>query len=198
MSKQSLGLIETVGLAAAIEAADAALKSANVGLIGYELSQGGGMAVVKVAGEIGSVQAAVAAASAAASNVNAVFSTKVIARPADGIAGLTVNGQTVGAASRMKQGAEPAEEIASQAPEKVLEAAAADQSTTGESDMDELISAATATVASFSTPKMEDIAESAKVPAEKTPAKPKSKANSKPTASKSPKRAAAGKDKQKK
>ena len=38
MIKQSIGLIETVGLSAAIAAADTAVKSANVTLIGYELS----------------------------------------------------------------------------------------------------------------------------------------------------------------
>ena len=42
MQKKSLGLIETQGLAAGIEAADAAVKSANVELVGYELTKGGG------------------------------------------------------------------------------------------------------------------------------------------------------------
>ena len=37
MSGKSLGLIETVGMSAAVEAADAAMKSANVSLVGYEL-----------------------------------------------------------------------------------------------------------------------------------------------------------------
>ena len=46
----SLGLIETVGLVAAVEAADAAVKSANVTLVGYELARGSGMATVKVEG----------------------------------------------------------------------------------------------------------------------------------------------------
>ena len=43
MSGKSLGLIETVGMSAAVEAADAAMKSANVSLVGYELTKGGGM-----------------------------------------------------------------------------------------------------------------------------------------------------------
>ena len=42
MQQKSLGLIETQGLAAGIEAADAAVKSANVELVGYELTKGGG------------------------------------------------------------------------------------------------------------------------------------------------------------
>ena len=48
MSQLAIGMIETVGLAAAIEAADVCVKSANVNLIGYELSRGNGMAVVKM------------------------------------------------------------------------------------------------------------------------------------------------------
>ncbi|PWC19028.1 BMC domain-containing protein [Brenneria corticis] len=67
MAKQSLGLIETVGLVAAIEAADAAVKSANVNLVGYELAKGGGMVTVKLEGEVGAVNAAISAASHAAS-----------------------------------------------------------------------------------------------------------------------------------
>ncbi|WP_312737973.1 BMC domain-containing protein, partial [Atlantibacter hermannii] len=66
MSGQSLGLIETVGMAAAVEAADAAMKSANVNLVGYELTKGGGMVTVKLEGEIGAINAAVAAAISAA------------------------------------------------------------------------------------------------------------------------------------
>ncbi|MGK2888239.1 MAG: BMC domain-containing protein [Candidatus Malihini olakiniferum] len=56
MAKQSLGLIETVWLAAAVEAADAAVKSANVNLVGYELTKGGGMVTVKLEGEVGGSQ----------------------------------------------------------------------------------------------------------------------------------------------
>ncbi|MFW5490644.1 MAG: BMC domain-containing protein [Desulfovibrio sp.] len=96
MSKQSIGLIETVGLVAAIEAADAAVKSANVELIGYELSKGG-MTVVKVGGDVGAVNAAIAAAAASASRVNGIVSIKVIPRPSDSIAPLIVNEETVGA-----------------------------------------------------------------------------------------------------
>ncbi|MGM3371746.1 BMC domain-containing protein, partial [Escherichia coli] len=53
MSGKSLGLIETVGMSAAVEAADAAMKSANVSLVGYELTKGGGMVTVKLEGEVG-------------------------------------------------------------------------------------------------------------------------------------------------
>lgn len=48
MPLKSLGLIETKGLAVAIEAADTAVKSANVELLGYELSKGGGWTTILV------------------------------------------------------------------------------------------------------------------------------------------------------
>lgn len=83
--KQSLGLIEVVGLSAAIEAADAALKSANVNLLGYELTKGGGLIVVKLSGEVAAINAALEAATTYASKVNQVFTTKVIARMADNL-----------------------------------------------------------------------------------------------------------------
>lgn len=84
MNAMALGLIEVVGLPAAIAAADEAIKAAQVSLIGYEKTKGGGMIVVKLRGEIGAVKAAVAAGVMAASRVGKVFSHHVIARPADG------------------------------------------------------------------------------------------------------------------
>ncbi|MCW2475207.1 BMC domain-containing protein [Candidatus Symbiopectobacterium sp. NZEC151] len=98
MAKQSLGLIETVGLAAAVEAADAAVKSANVNLVGYELTKGGGMVTVKLEGEVGAVNAAIAAASVAAAKVGQVYAHKVIARTAEGIEAITHSAETVGVA----------------------------------------------------------------------------------------------------
>lgn len=98
MAKQSLGLIETVGLAAAVEAADAAVKSANVNLVGYELTKGGGMVTVKLEGEVGAVNAAIAAASVAATKVGQVYAHKVIARTAEGIEAITHSAETVGVA----------------------------------------------------------------------------------------------------
>lgn len=96
MAQKSLGLIETVGLPAAIVAADAAVKSANVELVGYELTRGGGAVAVKVEGEVGAVKAAVEAAQAAVSNVSQVVSVKVIARPSTEIEHLIRNADTVG------------------------------------------------------------------------------------------------------
>ena len=70
---KSLGIIETIGLASGIEAMDSALKSANVELIGYELTKGDGMVTIKLEGNVGAVIAAIHAAKIAASKVNGVF-----------------------------------------------------------------------------------------------------------------------------
>lgn len=98
MSGQSLGLIETVGLAVAVEAADAAMKSASVTLLGYELTKGGGLVTVKLTGEVGAMNAAVAAGVAAASRIGEVYAWKVIARTASGIEDLLVSQETRAAA----------------------------------------------------------------------------------------------------
>lgn len=79
--KKALGLIETVGLVAAIEAADAGVKAANVKLIGYELAKGGGLTTVKFTGDVGAVKAAVEAGKAAAERVGKVYAVHVIPRP---------------------------------------------------------------------------------------------------------------------
>ena len=94
--QKSLGLIETQGLAGGIEAADAAVKSANVELIGYELTKGGGWTTVKIQGDVGAVKAAVDAAKIAAAKVNRVVSTKVIPRPASALDMLVFTKETVG------------------------------------------------------------------------------------------------------
>lgn len=94
--QKSLGLIETQGLAGGITAADAAVKSANVELIGYELTKGGGWTTVKIQGDVGAVKAAVDAAKIAAGKVCRVVSTRVIPRPATALEMLVENGDTVG------------------------------------------------------------------------------------------------------
>jgi microcompartment protein CcmL/EutN len=100
MSGQSLGLIETLGLTAAVEAADAAMKSANVDLVGYELTKGGGLVTVKLTGEVGAINAAVSAGVAAASRVGSVYASRVIARTAAGIDALISAKETRGIAPR--------------------------------------------------------------------------------------------------
>lgn len=94
--QKSLGLIETQGLLGGVTAADAAVKSANVELIGYELTKGGGWTTVKIQGDVGAVKAAVDAAKIAAGKVCRVVSTRVIPRPAAGLEALIRNGDTVG------------------------------------------------------------------------------------------------------
>lgn len=86
--KKALGLIETIGLVTAIEAADAAVKSANVTLVGYENTRGGGKITVKVVGDVGAVQAAVAAGVAAAERIGKVYGQRIIPRPSDEIEAL--------------------------------------------------------------------------------------------------------------
>ena len=79
--QKALGLIETIGLVPAIEAADAAVKAANVVLLGYENTKGGGKITIKIAGDVGAVQAAVSAGVAAASRIGKVYGFLVIPRP---------------------------------------------------------------------------------------------------------------------
>jgi len=76
----ALGMIETKGLVAAIEAADAMVKAANVTLIGKE-HVGGGLVTVLVRGDVGAVKAATDAGAAAAERVGELVSIHVIPRP---------------------------------------------------------------------------------------------------------------------
>jgi microcompartment protein CcmL/EutN len=96
MITNALGFIETIGLTAAIEAADTAVKAANVRLIGYELAKGDGMTAVKIEGDVGAVKAAVTAAQAAAARVGTVVSVHVIPRPARGLEQIVLTDETVG------------------------------------------------------------------------------------------------------
>lgn len=84
---QALGLVETMGLVAATEAADTMVKSANVRLISKQ-QVGGGLITILVAGDVAAVQAAVDAGRAAASAVGRVVSAHVIPRPHDEIPGI--------------------------------------------------------------------------------------------------------------
>lgn len=84
MNEKALGVIETMGLVPAIEAADTGLKTAHVTLESLELV-GGGLVAVLIRGDISSVKAAVGAGSAAAKRLGQVISTTVIARTAEGL-----------------------------------------------------------------------------------------------------------------
>ena len=76
----ALGMIETKVLVAAIEAADAMVKAANVTLVGKE-QVGGGLVAVLVRGDVGAVKAATDAGAAAAERVGELISVHVIPRP---------------------------------------------------------------------------------------------------------------------
>ena len=80
MAQEALGMIETRGLIAAVEAADSMLKAANVELVGTE-KIGSGLVSVMVRGDVGAVKAAVEAGSDSASKLGEVLATNVIPRP---------------------------------------------------------------------------------------------------------------------
>jgi len=78
----AVGMIETRGLTASIQAADAMLKSADVELVGTE-KIGSGLITIIVKGEVGAVKAAVEAGAEAASRLGELVAVHVIARPHD-------------------------------------------------------------------------------------------------------------------
>ncbi|NQT27093.1 BMC domain-containing protein [candidate division KSB1 bacterium] len=80
--QEALGVIETLGLATAIEAADAAVKAANVRLADY-LIAGGGKANIIFRGDVAAVKASVEAGVASASRIGQVLSQTVIPRPSE-------------------------------------------------------------------------------------------------------------------
>ncbi len=80
MALEALGMIETRGLVAAIEAADAMLKAANVTLVGTE-KIGSGLVSVMVRGDVGAVKAAVEAGGTSAQRLGEIVATHVIPRP---------------------------------------------------------------------------------------------------------------------
>jgi ethanolamine utilization protein EutM len=80
-------MIETKGLSALMEAADAALKSANVVLTGWE-KIGSGYVTAFFRGDVAAVKAATDAGASAASQVGEVVSVQVIPRPHEDLAGL--------------------------------------------------------------------------------------------------------------
>lgn len=81
---EAIGLVETKGMIAQIEAADAMLKAANVTLV-KQIQIGGAYITTVIKGDVGSVRAAVDAGAAAASKVGELVSSHVIARPEAGL-----------------------------------------------------------------------------------------------------------------
>lgn len=86
----SYGFIETLGLVAALESADAMVKAANIEIIG-KVEIGAGYVTVIIKGDVGAVKAAVDAGAAAAQKVGEVVSVHVIPRPNQGLMELFVD-----------------------------------------------------------------------------------------------------------
>ena len=80
MAQEALGMVETRGLVANIEAADAMCKAANVSLVGTE-KIGSGLVTVMVRGDVGAVKSSVEAGANAASRLGELVATHVIPRP---------------------------------------------------------------------------------------------------------------------
>ena len=80
MSQEALGMVETRGLVAAIEAADTMLKAANVVLVGTE-KIGSGLVTVMVRGDVGAVKSAVESGAESAGRLGELVATHVIPRP---------------------------------------------------------------------------------------------------------------------
>jgi len=87
MAQQSLGIIETKGFCTMMEAADSALKSANVVMTGYE-TIGSGYVSAFFRGDVAAVKAGIEAGAEAAAKVGEIVSVQVIARPHEDLAGL--------------------------------------------------------------------------------------------------------------
>ncbi|MEI7686253.1 MAG: BMC domain-containing protein [Planctomycetota bacterium] len=77
---EALGMIETKGLAALVEASDAMLKAANVQLVGWD-KIGSGLVTAFIVGDVAAVKAAIDAGAAAAGRIGEVVGVQVIPRP---------------------------------------------------------------------------------------------------------------------
>jgi len=82
--QDAIGLLETRGLVALVEATDAMVKAANV-QIAKRVQIGGGLVTTIVRGDVGSVRAAVEAGANAASQAGELVASHIIPRPADGV-----------------------------------------------------------------------------------------------------------------
>ncbi len=104
---KALGMIETYGLVAAVEALDSALKAANVSLADMVRVKGGRVTVL-VEGDVAAVKAAIDASQAAAGRVGSVVNVHVIPRPAPSVGQMLAGGQ--GSFRREKNPSEPESE----------------------------------------------------------------------------------------
>jgi ethanolamine utilization protein EutM len=98
---EALGMIETKGFVALVEAADAMVKAANVELAGWD-KVGGGLVTAFVVGDVAAVKAAVDAGAAAAGRIGEVVSVQVIPRPHEELAGVLSFAKAKAAAAAKK------------------------------------------------------------------------------------------------
>ena len=82
MAKEALGILETKGLSALIEGSDAAIKAADIQLVGWD-KIGGGLVTAFFRGDVAAVKAGLDAGAASAAQVGSVSSVQVIPRPHD-------------------------------------------------------------------------------------------------------------------
>lgn len=87
MAKQAIGIIETKGFIALVEASDAALKAADIQMTGWD-KIGSGLVTGFFTGDVAAVKAGLDAAAAAAANIGTVNTVQVIPRPHDDLAKL--------------------------------------------------------------------------------------------------------------
>ena len=99
MANEALGMVETRGLVALLEASDAMLKAANVQLMGWD-KVGSGLVTGFVTGDVAAVKAAVDAGAEAAGRVGEVVSVHVIPRPHDDLPNLLPKAKTAGGARK--------------------------------------------------------------------------------------------------
>jgi len=85
--KQALGMIETKGVVAMIEACDAMLKTASVEMLGWDKA-GAGLVTAFVGGDVAAVKAAIEAGADAGGRIGEVVSIQVIPRPHEDVAGM--------------------------------------------------------------------------------------------------------------
>lgn len=127
--KQALGLVEIQGLSTAVLVADTMVKAANVTILEIENSKGQGYMTVKIAGDVGAVNAAVSAGKQTGLENQKLVSFKVIARPADSV------DQIFGAAKNTKTNApiQPPHSV------ELQTQAEKEEATTGETSVKEVI-----------------------------------------------------------
>src|ERR1051326_7950143 len=95
---EALGMVETKGLVALIEASDAMIKAANVQIIGWQ-KIGSGLVTALVVGDVAALKAAVDAGAPAAGRIGEVVGVQVIPRPHEDVSNILPKGKTTGAVS---------------------------------------------------------------------------------------------------